>query len=148
VHRFAALIIASVVVITPAQAQKGSELRVSGTVEKLDGSLATLSVSQGISVMVRLDSEPRVNSVTKGSRSDLREGSRVSVQSKGGQSGDLIATQIILFAPQSNRPDAESRPDNAELVTTIKKTDTSHEGTVLTVAESLSQKGIALGMVA
>src|SRR3979409_1894764 len=114
VHRFAALIIASAVAITPAQAQTASELRISGTVEKLDGNLAALSLSRGISLVVRLDSEPRVNSVAKGSGSDLKAGSQVSIQAKSGQSGDLIATQIVLFAPGSNRPDAEPGPDNAQ----------------------------------
>ena len=86
-HRFAALVIASAVAITPAQAQTANELRISGTVEKLDGKLVTLSLSQGISLVVRLDSEPRVNSVAKGSRSDLKAGSQVSIQAKSGQSG-------------------------------------------------------------
>jgi hypothetical protein len=72
VHKFAALIIASAVAITPAQAQTASELRISGTVEKLGGNLAALSLSQGISLVVHLDSEPRVNSVAKGSGSDLK----------------------------------------------------------------------------
>jgi hypothetical protein len=107
VHRFAALIIASAVAITPAQAQTASELRISGTVEKLDGNLAALSLSRSISLVVRLDSEPRVNSVAKGSGSDLKAGSQVSIQAKSGQSGDLIATQIVLFAPGSNRPTAK-----------------------------------------
>jgi hypothetical protein len=65
VHRSAALIIASAVAITPARAQTTSELRISGTVEKLDGNLAVLSLSQGVSLVVRLDSEPRVNSVAQ-----------------------------------------------------------------------------------
>ena len=105
VHRFASLIIASAVAITPAQAQTASELRVSGTVEKLGGNLAALSLSQGISLVVRLDSEPRVNSVAKGSGSDLKAGSQVSIQAKSrDQSGDLIATQIVLFAPVLKPP--------------------------------------------
>jgi hypothetical protein len=136
VHRFASLIIASAVAITPAQAQTASELRISGTVEKLDGNLAALSLSRGISLVVRLDSEPRVNSVAKGSGSDLKAGSQVSIQAKSGQSGDLIATQIVLFAPGSNRPDAESGTDNAQLVATIKNTNASPEGPVLTVADN------------
>jgi len=133
VHRVAALIIASAVAITSAQAQTATELRISGTVEKLDGNLLALSLSQGISIVVRLDSELRVNSVAKGSGSDLKAGSQVSIQAKGSQSGDLIATQIVLFAPGSNRPDAEPGPDNAQLVA-IKKTDASPEGPVLTLA--------------
>ncbi len=147
VHRFAALliIIASTVAITPAQAQTASELRiVSGTVEKLDGNLAALSLSQGISLVVRLDSEPRVNSVAKGSGSDLKAGSQVSIQAKSGQSGDLIATPIVLFAPGSNRPDAEPGPDNAQLVATIKKTNASPEGPVLTVADKDEDRKITI----
>jgi hypothetical protein len=70
--RFAALIIASAVASTPAQAQ--TAIRISGTVAKLDGDLVALSLSRGISLVVRLDSEPRVNSVAKGSGSDLKEG--------------------------------------------------------------------------
>src|SRR5271166_1429252 len=99
VHRVAALIIASAVAITFAQAQTSTELRISGTVEKLDGELLALSISQGISIVVRLNSQPRVNSVTKGSGSDLKAGSQVSAQVNSGQSGDLIATQIVLFSP-------------------------------------------------
>ncbi len=145
VHRFAALIIASAVAITPAQSQTTSELRISGTVEKLDGNLVTLSLSQGISLVVRLDSEPRVNSVAKGSGSDLKAGSQVSIQAKSGQSGDLIATQIVLFAPGSNRPEAESGPDNAQLVATIKKTDAPPGGPVLTIADKDRDRKITIG---
>jgi len=130
VHRVAALIIASAVAITSAQAQTATELRISGAVEKLDGDLLALSLSQGISIVVRLDSEPRVNSVAKGSGSDLKAGSQVSAQVKSGQSGDLIATQIILFAPGSAVPG----PDNAQLVATIKETNAFSERPVLTVA--------------
>ena len=117
-HRVASLIIGSAVAITSVQAQTATELRISGTVEKLDGNLLALSLSQGISIVVRLNSEPRVNTVAKGSESDLKAGSQVGIQAKNGQSGDLIATQIVLFAPGSNRPDAEPGPDNAQLVGT------------------------------
>jgi hypothetical protein len=55
-NRFAALIIASAVAIT-AQAQTTSELSISGTVEKLGGNLVTLSLSQGISIVVRLEGQ-------------------------------------------------------------------------------------------
>jgi hypothetical protein len=75
-HRFAALIIAFAVASTPAQAQ--TAMRISGTVEKLDGNLVALSLSRGISLVVRLDSEPRVNSVAKGSGSNLKAGSHTS----------------------------------------------------------------------
>ena len=136
---------ASAVAITPAQAQTASELRISGTVEKLDGNLAALSLSRGISLVVRLNSEPRVNSVAKGSGSDLKAGSQVSIQAKSGQSGDLIATQIVLFAPGSNRPDVEPGLDNAQLVATIKNTITSPEGTVLTVADKDGDRKITIG---
>ena len=129
-HRVAALIIASAVAITSAQAQTATELRISGTVDKLDGDLLALSLSQGISIVVRLNSEPRVNSVTKGSGSDLKAGSQVSAQVKSGQSGDLIATQIVSFAPGSAVPG----PDNAQLVATIKETNASSERPFLTVA--------------
>ena len=146
-HRFAALIIASAVAITPAQAQTSYELSISGTVEKLGGNLVTLSLSQGISVVARLDSEPRVNSVAKGSGSDLKAGSQVSIQAKSGQSGDLIATQIVLFGPGSNRPDAEPGPDNAQLVATIKSTNASPEGPVLTVADKDGDRKITIGPI-
>src|ERR1019366_101607 len=104
----------------------------------------TVSLSRGISLVARLDSEPRVNSVAKGSGSDLKAGSQVSIQAKSGQSGDLIATQIVLFAPGSNRPDAEPGPDNAQLVA-IKKTDASPEGPVLTVAVKDGDGKITIG---
>jgi hypothetical protein len=145
VHRFAALIIALAVAITPAQAQRARELRISGTVEKLDGNRVSVSLSEGISLVVHLDSEPRVNSVAKGSGSDLKAGSQVSAQAKSGQSGGLIATQIVLFAPGSNRPDAEAGSDTAQLVATIKKTDTTPEGPVLTVAGKNESLKIAIG---
>ena len=144
-HRFAALILASLGAITPALAQRASELRISGAVEKLDGNRVSVSLSEGISLVVHLDSEPRVNSVAKGSGSDLKAGSQVSAQVKSGQSGGLIATQIVLFAPGSNRPDAEAGSDNAQLVATIEKTDTTSEGPVLTVAGKNESLKIAIG---
>jgi hypothetical protein len=69
----------------------------------------------------------------------------VSAQAKSGQSGGLIATQIVLFAPGSNRPDAEAGSDNAQLVATIKKTETAPEGSVLTVAGKNESLKIAIG---
>jgi hypothetical protein len=47
-----------------------------------------------------------------------------------GQSGDLIATQIVLFAPGSAVPG----PDDAQLVAIIKETNAFSERPVLTVA--------------
>ena len=76
-----------------------------------------------------------MNSVAKGSGSDLKAGSQVSAQAKSCQGGDLIATQIVLFAPGSHRPDADTGSDSTQRVATIKKVDTSGEGPVLTVAE-------------
>jgi hypothetical protein len=144
VHRFAALIIASAVAAAAAQAQRASELRISGTVTKLDGNLVTLALSQGISLVVRLDSEPRVNSVVIGSGSDLKAGSQVSAQAKSGQGDGFIATQIVLFAPGSNRP-TEIGSDNVQLVATIKKVDTSPQGPVLTVAYKNEDLKITIG---
>lgn len=145
-HRFAASILASLVAITSAQAQRTNELRISGTVEKLDANRVGVSLSGGISLVVHLDSEPRVNSVAPGSGSDLKAGSQLSAQAKSGQSGDLIATQIVLFAPGSNRPDAEAGSDNAQLVATVKKTEGSPEGPVLTIADKNEDlKKIAVG---
>jgi hypothetical protein len=94
--------------------------------------------------VARLDSEPRVNSVAKGSGSDLKAGSQVSIQAKSGQSGDLIATQIVLFGPGSNRPDAAG-PENAQLVATIKSTNASPEGPVLTVGDKDGDRKITIG---
>jgi hypothetical protein len=85
-----------------------------------------------------------VNSVAKGSGSDLKAGSQVSIQAKSGQSGDLIATQIVLFAPGSNRPDAEPGPDNAQLVATIKKTDASPEGPILIIPDKDKDRKITI----
>src|ERR1019366_45510 len=68
-----------------------------------------------------------------------------SIQAKSGQSGDLIATQIVLFAPGSNRPEAEPGPDNAQLVATIKKTDASPEGPVLTIVDKDRDRKITIG---
>ena len=67
----------------------------------------------------------------------------MTIQAKSGLSGDLIATQIVLFAPGSNRPDAEPRPDNAQA--TIKNTNASPEGPVLTVADKDGDRKITIG---
>ena len=84
-----------------------------------------------------------MTSVAKGSGSDLKAGSQVSIQAKSGQSGDLIATQIVLFAPGSNRSDAEPGPDKAQLAT-IKTVH--HRRTAETPSFSISSVG-ADGMV-
>jgi len=76
---------------------------------------------------------------------DLKVGSQVSIQAKSGQSGDLVATQIVLFALGSNRPDAEPGPNHAQLLARIKKTDASPEGPVLTVADKDGDRKITIG---
>jgi hypothetical protein len=50
-----------------------------------------------------------------------------------------------LFAPGSNRPEAESGPDNAQRVATIKNTNASPEGPVLTVADKDGDRKITIG---
>ena len=144
-HRFASLVIASAVVITPAQAQTASELRVSGTVEKLGGNLAALSLSQGISLVVRLNSEPRVNSVAKGSGSGSE--SRVSGEYSGQERSKRRPRRNSdrLVRSGSNRPDTEPGPDNAQLVATIKNANASPEGPVLTVADKDGDRKITIG---
>jgi hypothetical protein len=57
----------------------------------------------------------------------------------------FIATQIVLFAPGSNRLDAEPGPDNAQLVATINNTKASPEGLVLTVADKDGDRKITIG---
>jgi hypothetical protein len=57
---------------------------------------------------------------------------------------DLTATQIVLFAPGSNRPDVEPGPDNAQLVATIKKTDASPEGPVLIIPDKDKDRKITI----
>jgi hypothetical protein len=107
VHRFAALIIASAVAITTTQAQTASELRISGTVEKLEGNLVTVSLSRGISLVARLDSELRVNSVAKGSGSDLKAESQVSILAKSGQA---ISSQLRSSCSLRGRTDLMQNP--------------------------------------
>jgi len=47
--------------------------------------------------------------------------------------------------PGSNRPDAEPGPDNTQLVATIKKTDASPEGPVLTITDKDRDRKITIG---
>ena len=144
-HRFASLVIASAVVITPAQAQTASELRVSGTVEKLGGNLAALSLSQGISLVVRLE----LGAARQLGRERLRIGSesRVSGEYSGQERSKRRPRRNSdrLVRSGSNRPDTEPGPDNAQLVASIKNANASPEGPVLTVADKDGDRKITIG---
>ena len=127
------------------QAQTATELRISGTVEKLDGNLVALSLSQGISIVVRLDS----GAACELGRERLWIGSesRVSGEHSGQErskrrphrnSGRLVRSRVEQTRCRSRgRQRAAGRHYQVRYA--------SPEGPVLTVADKDEDRKITIG---
>jgi hypothetical protein len=102
-----------------AQAQTSRDVRISGTVEKFDGRLISISPSKGITLVVRFDAGPGINSMRKAKPGDIKTGQQVRALTKTNPAGGVTAGQIIIYenGAEQSSPDAvaEGTPPLAQV---------------------------------
>jgi len=100
----------------PAAQASDDDVRISGTVEKFGGGLISVSPSQGVSLTIRFDAGPGINSMRRGKVSDLKAGAQVTAQARSNPSGGLMASQVVIYEPGAEHvagPQAATEPDQS-----------------------------------
>ncbi|HEY7297564.1 MAG TPA: hypothetical protein VH684_06460 [Xanthobacteraceae bacterium] len=95
----AALAASFAVMSVSAQAQQAQNVRVRGTVEKLDGNLLTVKSRDGSELKLKLKDNATVRGVVKASLADVKSGSNVAITSRPRPDGTLQAVELRIFPP-------------------------------------------------
>lgn len=130
-----------------ASATPGNEdVRISGTVEKFDGQSISISPSQGITLTVRFDAGPGINSMRKAKAADVKTGQQVSAQTKTNPAGGIQATQIIIYETGAEQQaGSEASIDSTRVVARVTGVDTSGDGPLLSLAYKEGERKVTIG---
>jgi hypothetical protein len=128
---------AAVFVNASACAQQPKPVRVSGTIEKVDGAILTIKTKDGQQQKVRLTEDAAVIDVAKATLADIKPNSFVGVGASPQPDGSQRAIRVVIFA-ESQRGLGEGhrpwdRPNTTMTNATVAKTVKGVEGPVLTV---------------
>lgn len=129
-----------------ALAQQPQSLRVSGTVERVDGSVLTIKSDKVGVVKVTLTGDAAVFGVTKGTLADLKPGAYVGVGAMPQADGSQRAIQVTVFAPvqrgvgDGHRP--WDRPNSTMTNGAVADTVAGVDGPMLTVKYKGGEKKI------
>jgi hypothetical protein len=130
----------------PSQAQGNQDVRISGTVEKFDGKLISISPSQGITLVVHFDAGPGINSMRKAKPTDVKVGQQVSAQAKSNPAGGFLATQIIIYENGAEQQAGEvPSTDPSQVVARVTDVGTSNDGPVLSLAYKEGERKVTIG---
>jgi hypothetical protein len=123
-----------------AQAQN---VRVRGTIEKVDGDLVTVKSRDGSELKLKLKDNAAIRGVVKASLADVKSGSNVAITSRPRPDGSLQAVELRIFPPgpfNSFHADWDLMPNsfmtNGNLQTSVAGVD----GQVLTVQYKAGDK--------
>jgi len=93
-----------------AQAPVTPQVRIRGTVEKIDGQMLTVKANNGQSVTVRLADNYTVMGITRAGIADVASGKYIGTTTVGERSGGLVALEIHIF-PENMRGTGEGHRD-------------------------------------
>jgi hypothetical protein len=96
--------LAVVLAVTAARAQEN--VRIRGTIERVDGSMYAVKTRDGSELKLSLADKPQIAGVTKASLSDIREGSFVGVTAMPQADGGQRALEVHIF-PEAMRGTGE-----------------------------------------
>ena len=93
-----------------AQAPANPQVRIRGTVEKIDGATMTVRANNGQSLAVRLADNYAVMGIAKASMADVASGKFIGTTTVGERKGGLVALEIHIF-PENMRGTGEGHRD-------------------------------------
>lgn len=127
-------------------AQSNDDVRISGTVEKFNGGLLSISPSQGLSLTIRFDAGPGVNAMRRAKVGDLKPGLQVAVQAKSNPAGGMMASQVIIYEQGSEGKAGEAAStDPSQVVAKITEIGTATDGPQLSLSYKEGERKITLG---
>jgi hypothetical protein len=105
-------VLAALLLIIPsvAMAQAPAQVRVRGTVEKLEGNTMTVKAGNGQTLHIKLADNYGVMGVAKSSLSEVQSGKYVGTTTVGERNGALVALEIHIF-PEAMRGVGEGYRD-------------------------------------
>jgi hypothetical protein len=106
----AGLLIAVVSAAALAQAPAAPQVRIRGTVEKVDGQMLTVKANNGQSMAVKLADNYTVMGITKASVADVASGKFIGTTTVGERNGGLVSLEIHIF-PENMRGTGEGHRD-------------------------------------
>jgi hypothetical protein len=109
-RRLAALVLAVISVSAFAQAPAQPQVRIRGTVEKLEGNQLTVKTSSGQSMQVKLADNFAVMGIQKASIDDISTGKFVGTTTVGERDGAMVALEVHIF-PENMRGTGEGHRD-------------------------------------
>jgi hypothetical protein len=124
--------------------------RVRGTVEKLDGSVATIKTDKGQSVTLKLTADVAVSAVVKVNPADIKPGAYIGVGARPMPDGTLQALQVTVF-PEAQRGvgeghrDWSAMPQTTMTNGTVADTVTAVNGPNLTMKYKDGEKKLVIG---
>jgi hypothetical protein len=119
----------------PAGQASNDDVRISGTVEKFTGGLMSVSPSQGVSLTLRFGAGPGINSMRRGTLSDLKAGLPVAVQDRSNPAGGLLASQVVLYERGAeNVPGMQTATEPGQLVVTLSEISVTSDGPQLSLS--------------
>jgi len=121
------------------------DVRISGTVQKFENGIISVSPSTGIVLRIRFDAGPGIHSMRRAKLSDLRTGQQASVGARSSTAGGMVASQVIIYeqgAEQAAGGAGASGP--AQLVGKITDVGTSNEGPVLSLTYAEGERKVSL----
>ncbi len=121
------------------------DVRISGIVEKFQGGLISISPSQGVTLSIRFDAGPGINSMRKGKVSDLKTGLSVSAEAKNNPSGGLMASQLIVYEAGSEAvAGGQASTDPAQVVARLTEISSTPDGPQLSLTYKDGERKITL----
>jgi hypothetical protein len=95
-HVFAAAVLAATLALSSGSAQ-AQNVRVRGTIEKLDGSILMVKSREGAELKLALKDNVRVGGVVKASLADVKPDTNVAITSRPRPDGTLEAVELRIF---------------------------------------------------
>src|SRR3974390_760419 len=104
------VVLALVSLAAYAQAPANPQVRIRGTVEKIDGTALAVKTNNGQSMAVKLADNYVVMGIAKASMDDVASGKYIGTTTVGERSGGLVALEIHIF-PENMRGVGEGHRD-------------------------------------
>ena len=136
----AAVVAAFALTSVSAQAQN---VRVRGTIEKLDGDMLSVKSRDGAELKLKLKGDVRIGGVVKASLTDVKADTNVAITSRPRADGTLEAVELRIFPPgpfNSFHGDWDLMPNSFMTNGSMQQSVAGVDGQVLTVKYKVKDK--------
>jgi glucose/arabinose dehydrogenase len=125
--------------------EPNNDVRISGVVDKFQGGLISISPSQGVTLTIRFDAGPGVNSMRKGKVSDLKNGQQVTAQAKSNPAGGLVASQVIIYEQGAESvAGTQASTDPSQVVAKLSEVTSTPDGAQLSLTYKDGERKLSL----